>query len=195
MRKLATALLLVLTLWLGSFLWFMGQLPHTRPDATITTDAIIVLTGGNGRVEQGLSVLAEGAAPTLLISGVGRNVTLPQMIAAHSTPEMRRRIAKEEARIVLDYVANSTQSNAAEMARFVKENGLHSIRLITAWYHMPRSLLEFRAAMPGVSILPDPVLPDQGAAPWWQGDVSRRLIFSEYHKYIAAFFLRSTPAK
>lgn len=194
MRAFAIALLCILALWLVGFLCFLSQLPGERPSATITTDAIIVLTGGNGRVEQGLNLLADGAAPMLVISGVGRSVTLPQMIAAHTSAAVRQRIAQQEARIVLDYVASTTQSNASEVARFAQANNLHSIRLITAYYHMPRSLLEFHAAMPDVDILPDAVLPDKAAAPWWKDEAARRLILREYHKYIAAFFLKIAPS-
>ncbi len=191
MRRFTIALFLLVLLWLGSFLWFATCLPTARAPADASSDAIIVLTGGPGRVEQGLAVLADGAAPLLLISGVGHNVTLSQMIGAHASPALQQRIAARQAQIVLDYVASTTRSNASEAAAFARANAVHSVRLVTAYYHMPRSLLEFRATMPDATILPDPVFP-AGAErmPWWQDEATRWLVFSEYHKYIAALCLQ-----
>ena len=187
MRALLTVITLGLLLWLGSFLWFIETLPKSRAAETLTTDAIVVLTGGNGRVEQGLVGLAQGAAPTLLISGVGRSVTLAQMIAAHSSRDVQRQIALRQPNIVLDYVADSTQSNASETARFIQTHHIRSIRLVTAYYHMPRSLLEFKAVLPELVIVPDPVFPENFRRnQWWQEEGARRLMFSEYGKYMAA---------
>ena len=43
-----------------------------------------------------------------------------------------------------------------------------SLRLVTANYHMPRSLLEFRRAMPALHIVPHPVFPDNFKRDdWW----------------------------
>ncbi len=44
----------------------------------------------------------------------------------------------------------------------------HSLRLVTANYHMPRSLLEFARAMPDIEIVPHPVFPEISRGPhWW----------------------------
>ena len=190
MRALLTSLGLVLLLWLGGFAWFLAMLSTQPPATADKADAIIVLTGANGRVEQGLVELGQGNAPVLFISGVGRSVTLTQMVRAHSTPEIRQHIAEHGGEVVLGYQANSTQSNAAEVAAFVADRDLHSIRLITSHYHMPRSLLEFRMALPQVIIFPDPVLPEPEGHHWCLQAGSLRLAFSEYHKYLAAWLLQ-----
>ncbi len=175
-----------LMLCIAAFALFVAMLPSAQTPEE-TTDAIIVLTGGNSRVEQGLIALAEGKAPVLFISGVGSNVTLQEMIAAHSTREVQAEISRRKPRIVLDHLANSTQSNAAEAAAFVAKYNIRSIRLVTAHYHMPRSLMEFRAAMPEVKIVPQPVVPegfeDNG---WWRDATARRIMLSEFTKTIGA---------
>ncbi|MEJ0010299.1 MAG: YdcF family protein [Alphaproteobacteria bacterium] len=105
----------------------------------------------------------------LFISGVGAEVTLPQMLAAHATPAQRAQIKSRGATIVLGHLASTTETNAEEVAAFARERQLKSIRLITAHYHMPRSLLEFRSLLPQVTFVPDAVFP--GDAPrehWWQ---------------------------
>ena len=192
MRAILSLVTMLALLWSGCFVWFIHTLPDTPTTARMHTDAIIVLTGGNGRVEHGLELVALGVSPRLFISGVGTHVTLPQLLRAHTTPQLRAQIDALRPEIVLDYIAESTQTNALQAANFAREQHLNTIRLITANYHMPRSLLEFEKAMPGVTIIADPVFPENfHAEQWWQHDATRRLIFSEFRKYFAAFFLRS----
>lgn len=172
--------------WCLALALFVHAMPSQSTSANVKTDAIVVLTGGNARVERGFDMLAKGAAPVLLVSGVGKSVTLQEMLAAHASEETRRQINERNTSIVFDYVAQTTQSNASEAAKFVRERGFESIRLITAHYHMPRSMAEMHAALPEVKIVPDPVFPsgfqrDQ----WWRHKNSRDLVLSEFHKMIA----------
>jgi uncharacterized SAM-binding protein YcdF (DUF218 family) len=89
--------------------------------------------------------------------------------------------------MVLGHTADDTRGNAAETARWIKKEGFQSLRLVTANYHMRRSLLEFKRLMTGVTIIPHPVFP-QGfkAEAWWIHWGSFRLVVSEYVKYLIA---------
>jgi len=52
---------------------------------------------------------------------------------------------------------------------------------------MPRSLLEFRRAMPDVEILVHPVFPDQvRRGSWWRSPGTASLLIGEYDKYLLA---------
>lgn len=186
MRALLSFVMLAALLWSSALVWFVQTMPRAQVDPSIQTDAIVVLTGGADRVERGFSMLAAGAAPVLLISGVGEKVTLADMLRQHASPAAREAMAEHVPEVVLDYVANSTQTNADQTAAFARARHIASLRLITAHYHMKRSVLEFHAAMPGVTIVADPVFP-QGFRrdQWWQHDTSRRLVFSEFNKYWA----------
>ncbi len=187
MRFIATILLSLMILWSGAFAMFLVlmALPANAPQER--TDALIVLTGGKQRIERGFTLLAQGGAPVLFISGVGEKVTVEEMLAAHATPAQRAAITASHAEIVLDHAASSTQTNAEQTAAFVRQRGYLTIRLITGHYHMPRSLVEFHAALPGVVIYREPVVPDSLAHhPWWSSADSRRLIWQEFHKYLAA---------
>jgi len=83
----------------------------------------------------------------------------------------------------------------------MRQQGFRSLRLVTAWYHMPRSLLELDRAMPEIEIIAHPVFPDETSQEyWWASRSTVVLLASEYGKYLAALLrpvvepLRSAPA-
>jgi uncharacterized SAM-binding protein YcdF (DUF218 family) len=195
MRGVMLMLFLVIAGWAAGLLFFVQRLPQQPTPASVRTDAIIVLTGGSARVERGFAMLAQGAAPVLMISGVGKDVTLQEMLYAHADSRTRDAIVLRGASIVLDHVARTTQTNAREIAQFAQERQLRSARIITADYHMARSLAEIRTALPEVELVPDAVQPsgfkrDQ----WWRHKTSRELVLSEYHKTIAVLVRSLLPA-
>jgi len=178
----------VMLFWLPGLAWFYQQVPREQdfPDSAVRTDAIVVLTGGMGRVEAGLELLRQERAGLLLISGVDKDVRPQEMVAEYGIDLTSPELANGKARIVLDYGPRDTVGNARETARWMREQGFTSMRLVTSSYHMPRSMMEFRHAMPAAVILPVPVFPEWGAldkvvlVP--RG--SLRLILLEYHKYL-----------
>jgi uncharacterized SAM-binding protein YcdF (DUF218 family) len=185
MRFLLSLMMLLAIAWAATLAWFIHAMPKEPAVITRATDAMIVLTGGQGRVEHGLRLLAQQAAPLLLVTGVGDGVTEEELMDAHASAETREQIYEAGGKIVLDHVARSTVSNADQTNSFVRANGVRSIRLITADYHMMRSLKEFRAAMPDIEIVPDPVFPTEFRRDaMWSDDITRRLIFTEFYKYL-----------
>ena len=187
-RSMFRALLSILTfaafLWTGGLVAFVHNIPVASHAPNTKTDAIVVLTGGDLRVAYGFRKLEEGAAGTLFISGVGEGVKRKELLAAFASPALRRALAAEPERLALDYAASDTQSNAIETAKFIHERGYKSIRLVTAGYHMPRSLLECQLLMPQVAIVADPVSPEAFRRDrWWQHETTRRIILSEFHKF------------
>lgn len=172
--------------WSAALVWFLQAMPTESLPENHETEAIVVLTGGNGRVERGLAVLAEQSAPVLLISGVGERVSQTQMLNEHTDAETREKISATGGEVVLDHVARSTVSNADQSAAFIRKRNIKSIRLITANYHMLRSMREFRLANPEVEIIADPVFPPGFRRnEWWAHENTRRLVFSEFNKYFA----------
>lgn len=192
MRFLLSLLTFAVLLWAASLAWFVMTMPREPVPADNKAEALVVLTGGSGRVEHGLNMLAAGAAPVLFISGVGEQVTEEEILTAHADAATRERIYEAGGEVVLDHVARSTVSNADQTAEFLRARSIKVIRLITADYHMRRSLREFRTAMPDIEIVPDPVFPEGfRRSEWWQHENTRRLVFSEFYKYLAVL-LRNT---
>ncbi len=168
--------------WLAGLLWFATGLPSSVAEPERVTDAIVVLTGGSGRVHRGLQLLAEKRAKKLFISGVYRGVDVQELLRIS-----QRSPSDLECCIALGYEADSTRGNARETASWMREQGLRSLRLVTAAYHMPRSLLEFHRVLPGAEIVPHPVFPEHvKQRDWWRWPGSASLIVSEYSKYLVA---------
>lgn len=180
--------LCVFALWLPGLVWFYQQVPQEKdfPDSGVKTDAIVVLTGGMGRVEQGVRLLEQGRANLLLISGVDDEVKPHEIVAEYGIDTAHPALADGKTRIILDYGPRDTVGNARETARWIQNNDLQSLRLVTSSYHMPRSLMEFRHAMPDAVIIPAPVFPEWGALDkvLLVSRGSLRLILLEYHKYL-----------
>lgn len=178
--------LIMLLLWIGMFAWFYRQVPREKDfgNNQEKTDAIVVLTGGMGRLEHGFGLLAKGHAKVLFISGVDQDVS-PRDLAGMYDVDVEA-LLRSGKLVILGYEANNTIGNAWETARWMKAEGYGSLRLVTSSYHMPRSLLEFQQVFPSAHIVADPVFP-----PWGQiSDVvlvprgSLRLILLEFHKYM-----------
>lgn len=183
-RWLLRFILLSLIGWGFGLLWFSERISHNAESLEQSTDAIIVLTGGIDRVPTGLSLLAEGRAQRLFISGVHEHVKVKELIA-QASPNERDRIKLSQ--IDLGYAAENTTQNAQETARWVHENNIQTLRLVTANYHMPRSLLEFSLTLPHVKIIPHPIFPKRFyRKEWWQFSPTFNLVIREYHKFLGA---------
>jgi uncharacterized SAM-binding protein YcdF (DUF218 family) len=188
LRRIGRAALAVLTtlvmFWLGGLVWFEHGLDRPTPDPDSVTDAIIVLTGGSLRVESGFELLAEGKAKKLFISGVHPGVDASDMLRLpHGAPNW------VECCVVLGHAADNTVGNALESAEWLHRENFHSIRLVTASYHMRRAMLEFRRILPSdIAIIAHPVFPaaarNVGLIPDWSGP--GRVVIIEYMKYLGA---------
>ena len=134
------------------------------------TDAIVVLTGGAGRIEHGIAVMKQGDAKRMLVAGADPSVTRTDLI---------RRL-HGEARLVrccVDLGSESvdTRSNAEEALRWLDKRDYKSVRLITSDWHMHRAAYEFRHQLGRrVTIIPD-ALPTEPRF---------MTLFGEYNKYV-----------
>ncbi|WP_228382247.1 YdcF family protein [Tistrella mobilis] len=184
LRLLVWRLLLVAVgAWAAGFVIYAETLPSETPPDWRRTDAIVVLTGGADRLGVGLDLLDAGAAPRLFISGVDRRVDLPGLLKASG-----REAADYAGRVVLGFSAGDTVGNARETWGWAEAQGVRSIRLVTASYHLPRALIEFRRALPGVEILPHPVIPEHVKQDgWWRWPGTAALFLAEYQKFLVAW--------
>jgi uncharacterized SAM-binding protein YcdF (DUF218 family) len=156
-------------LWVLGFALWVVMLPG-KGDPVARTDAIVVMTGGPGRLDRGIALLRAGRAKRLLVSGVDRTVRPHELAATVDAP-----LALFDCCVDLGREAVDTRSNADETARWARKRGYRSIRLVTSAWHMPRARLELAARLPDdVKIISDAVPGERPAAA-----MSR-----EYTKYV-----------
>jgi uncharacterized SAM-binding protein YcdF (DUF218 family) len=179
----ARVLLGAVLLYIFGFLVFATTLPH-KPASVSRADAIVALTGGDARLDTAVRLLEHGAAKRLLITGVHPSITKPEI------KEIAHGGQRFDCCADLDFAAEDTRENAAEAAGWMKTHRFRSLILVTANYHMPRSMAEFSTDMPSVKIQPYPVEPDGvDFKAWWRNPHTVRLLHAEYAKYLASFVL------
>lgn len=162
-------LALLLLIYLLGFLTFGVTLGG--PAGAEHTDAVVVITGGPGRIEHGMDVLKKGQARRLLISGVDPSVTKKDLAA-----RLGGRAALLACCVDLGTESVDTRSNAEEAKRWMDKHQFHSFRLITSDWHMRRASYEFRRVFgkSGYTMIKDAV----------QTQPQFITLFAEYNKYL-----------
>jgi len=150
-RKLARliALLVLLTIamlgmGLAGYTGYVLLASEREPDPA---DAIVVVTGGAGRLEKAIDLLKQEKGKRLLISGVHPGYS-------PITLERRYKLTKNQIAccVDLDSRALNTVANATQTAEWARRYGFESLIIVTSAYHMPRTMLEMRRAAPDIRL-------------------------------------------
>ena len=166
LRRIVSIILIV---WALGFVWFAVALP--RPLAGGKSAAVVVPTGGAGRIDRGLEVLRQGLAPKLLVSGVDQEVR-PVEFAV----EYKVSAALMACCVTLEFESVDTRTNATQITRWLAANKVRTVRLVTSDWHMRRAAWELRHAGPDdLIVLEDAV----------RTRPSFTILFLEYHKLLA----------
>jgi uncharacterized SAM-binding protein YcdF (DUF218 family) len=168
---IARAASLVALVYLLGFVFFALTLGKPAEENGETTDAVVVLTGGSGRIEHAIEVLEDGKAKRLLVAGADPSVT---------KADIARRLgggSRSVIRCCLDLGSESvdTRSNAEEAHRWLASHKFHSVRLITSDWHMRRARYEFHKVLgKKYRLVTDAV----------RTEPSFLTLFAEYNKYV-----------
>jgi uncharacterized SAM-binding protein YcdF (DUF218 family) len=163
-RRIASLFILVWSLGFGLFAVSLPQ-----PAGAERTDAVVVLTGGKGRIERGLVILEQGKAKRMLVSGVDPSVRIAELARVQGAPP-----ALFSCCVDLGKEAVDTRTNADEAARWLGRKGYKSVRLVTTDWHMARARLELsRAVGKDIAIVSDSVESAPGFI----------VLLREYNKY------------
>ena len=176
--------------WAGAFVWFLASLPAGDGGAR-TTDGIVALTGGPARLDEAAALLAGGKARRMLISGVNQDSTAE---AVRQTLSIS--VDLFDCCVDLGRDARDTVGNGRETADWVQRNGFRSLRVVTFAAHMPRSLVELRAALPDdIDLVPHPVLAERTRVEAWaQRPAAAYSLAYEFTKYLVALARQRAPA-
>ncbi len=127
-------------------------------------DAIFVLTGGEGRIQEGFRAWYGGLGRELYILGAGRGIPLSRIV-----PETSRLSAEALSRVHVEGWSENTLENAFSAKFAVGEGRYSSVILVTSDYHIPRAHLAFRKVLPPeVSIFAIRVGPEPGSGASWR---------------------------
>lgn len=165
---------------LFGFVVFAAIATRSSTDLPARSDGIVVLTGGEARIAEAGRLLGGGRGSRLLISGVNRRT---------SREDLRRLTGLSsqmfDCCVDIGYEALDTHGNADETRAWASQRHFSSLIIVTASYHMPRSLAEIGIALPGVTLVPRAVVPRslQGS-PWWLHLQATRAIVSEYLRFL-----------
>ena len=158
----------VLCLFIG-FTWEVFSLKSKA----VVTDAVVVLAGGKGRIEEGIRLYRAGGGSALYLIGLD--------------PSVRKRdLVKEQPgeQIILENMSSNTLQNALYARDLLVRRNVRSLQLITSRYHMLRARLIFRNVLPkDIAIYPHPVDSRNFKEEWWRYSGSFRLLFIEFYKY------------
>ena len=134
------------------------------------TDGIVVITGGEGRIEHGVAMLGEGKGKRMLVAGADPSVTKDDLIRRLGG---KRKLVK--CCVDLGSESVDTRSNAEETRRWLERKRFKSVRLVTSDWHMRRARYEFRRVLgDDFDVVPDAVRSEPGFA----------TLFGEYNKYL-----------
>ena len=152
------AVALLALLYALGFILFAFTLGKPAAPGAGATDAVIVLTGGPGRIEHAIDVLRDGKAKRLLVARrVGGSRRLLQCC------------------VDLGSESVDTRSNAEESARWLARRHFQSVRLITSDWHMRRAAYEFHKVLRGrYRVVTDAV----------RSEPRFLTLFGEYNKYV-----------
>ena len=182
MMSLATRLVIAIAIAAAlGFPVFVWSLARDQTDPA-PADGIVVLTGGEDRLPAAVRLLQAHKGNRLLISGVHQDTTRKVLL---------ERIGGDPALFAccvdLGRSAENTIGNAEETAVWATQNDYHSIIVVTATYHMPRTLLELEAASPTTQFIAYPVFPQRVRLKrWWEDPQTTAVLMGEYGKYLAS---------
>lgn len=151
----------------------------------IKADAIVVLAGGKGRVDEGVRLYRERKGNWLFFIGVDPAVRRSDLY--------RPRPGDPSAEgVILENASRNTLENAIFGRDVIMRKEVRSIILITSRYHMKRASILLRNALPkDVAIYAYPVDSHNLKEAWWSHGGSFHLLFTEFYKYcmFRAFFM------
>src|SRR5580765_691903 len=167
------------------FVLFAATLPRPQATDDAEADAIVALTGDGGRLAPAVALLEMGNGDRLLITGVNKGTSKTAL------KSLLRGGPSFDCCADLGFAAADTRGNATEASVWAHGHHYRSLIVVTAAYHMPRSLLEFGAEMPDIKLVPFPVAADSLGTLSWQ---NFRRLNGEYAKYLASWLRVSVVA-
>jgi uncharacterized SAM-binding protein YcdF (DUF218 family) len=172
--------------------------PSFVSDHTLDADqpiGVVVATGGAGRIAAGLRLMLNHTATRMLISGTGEGVQkadiIKLIVAANVFPPSRLE-GIMACCVDLGPSATNTRGNAIDAQIWAETHGLDRLVVVTADYHLPRTMMVFAGQMPHQNLSPHAVPTPwlvhdwEGQSGWWKSPKRIGIIGGEMIKFYAS---------
>ena len=190
MTKFSKAIFFLALTFFAGVLWWAIFLFHTFPKnhyieknySKSENVAIIVLTGGKGRIEKGIQLLNNGYGNKLFISGVFLKTDIKSKLEYYKIDSNFF-----ECCIFFDNKAKNTKQNVIEVKSWLSQNkDIEKLILVSSYYHLPRGLITFNKFLPDINIKVSPVSEKKEYSSNFFFHL--KLFFFEYFKVIYTLF-------
>ena len=188
-RRLYTLVAIVAIAATADMAAFAGRVVSQSPPAPETrADGVAALTGGSrARLTEAMTLLEAGRAQRLLVSGVHPSVSEADLASLLDADAELLACCVD-----IDRRARSTYENGREVADWAAQHGYGTVFLVTDDYHMARSLLEVRAALPDVDVIAYPVRdPARPSSDWLRDPDMLRRMATEWIKWRIVWLRRT----
>lgn len=141
----------------------------------VTADVMVVLGGGShDRPERAAELFKEGATPRILVSGLGDSRISRDLLIKSGVPS--RLIETENE-------SRTTQQNAIETIKLLRQERARRVIIVTSWYHSRRALACFQHYGPEIQFYSRPSYLGYRRTDWPHWNLARR-IYLEYPKLL-----------
>jgi len=133
----------------------------------VSAEVIVVLGGGlHERPERAAELFKQHAAPRILISGAGDD-WINRFILLHD--------GVPGSAIQMESNSTTTKENAEFTIKLLREQKVHSVILVTSWYHARRALKTFEHYAPEIRFYSRPSYYAFDRAEWTQKGNGKRM--------------------
>ena len=132
----------------GLLAWFYPEKFLTVDSGPATADVLIVIGGGqHERPVQAAMLFRQHAAPRIIVSGEGDDEINRRILITNGVPP---------AAIEVENKSTTTRENAVFTDRILRAEKIHSVILVTSWYHARRAQKAFEHFAPEIKFYSRP---------------------------------------
>lgn len=159
-------------------------------------DAIVAVSGGDtgARADEAIRLYKAGWADTLIFSGAAADSSGPSNAEAMARRAVAAGVPADA--IITEELSRTTAENALNTSKFIADQAIERIILVTSAYHQRRASLEFGAILgPVVRIVNHPVPTDSHWVGFWWWTTGRGwwLAGGELIKIMAFYGAQGAP--
>jgi len=187
MIVMAFMILLVGDLLLWFFLGYSRVSPPRLPTVNgCQVDAIAVLAGGSGRLQQGYDLLNRDKASYLLIIGANPRSRSQDILTSFS-PAPGRQISLQPDQVIIENQSHNTLTNILALRDLCRQHHFHSLVIVTSTFHVKRAYHLCRKILPPqLEVYYQTIPPKSGTNDGTDQKVPTTLRMKEFIKYLNA---------